>query len=241
LIGFGFFTWIGRLIYRKLFIERQLKLLIIGEPSTGKTALYKTLSNENVTKDEILSLIPTRHINVSKPQKIPHGKYEIIPELRDMPGSDYSGIWENLFGKRKHAILFVLAAVQDNFFKKVNGAWEKQKFTKSDIDSKYLDVQFGVLKAYLGGISAKSVKRKKPKIIIIFINKFDIFSNLKPSDSSSTQTAKEIRELFKEHIKFAENEAKKAKVKCKIIIGSTLKRWGTQEALETIKNELYNN
>lgn len=56
LLGIILFSWVGKELYRTFYIRRRCKLLIIGEPSTGKTALLYSLVNPNMPKEKILQL-----------------------------------------------------------------------------------------------------------------------------------------------------------------------------------------
>ncbi len=249
LISLGVFAWLFKKIYTKFWIEKQLRLLILGEQSSGKTAMFKSLLNPNTTKDDIFRLSTSKVSVNKKTDKIPHGKYEIILELQDVPGSEYGEIWDNIygtiwdhiFGHRNHAIIFLLAPFKDNCAENINGHFEMKKVSlQNAIDRDYLSEQFGLLKAYVGALSSKNMsKRRKPKIVILFINKFDAFSSVNPKDSSSKDVADKIREQFSKHILYVEKSAKTIGFECKIVLGSTVEKFGVSETLDNIKNILY--
>lgn len=236
LISLGIFTWARK----KFWLERQLRLLIIGEKAAGKTAMFRSLVNSNTTREDILSLSPSKASESKKSAKIPHGKYEIILDLQDVPGSEYGKIWDFIIKRKNYAIVFMLAPFMDNSAKNINGKYEVNKISVNEINKDFINVQYGLLKAFVGGLASKGVKKwRKPKIMILFINKFDAFSNINPNDSSAKETAASLRLIFKDHIRFVEESAKKGGFIPRIVIGSTAEKYGIEDTLNSIKSVLY--
>ena len=102
-------------------------------------------------------------------------------------------------------------------------------------------VQFGVIKPLVGGLNAQihGLVWKKPRIILLYISKFDLFSPYHPNDSNSEKITEQVELLFSDHIAFIESEAKKMGVPFKLVVGSSTKKWHTKELIEHIVHELY--
>lgn len=234
--GFGILGWLAKKAYKKVYIQRKFKLLIIGEPSTGKTALLYNLVDPNVSRDTILQLTESKAISRKQRNKvIPKGKFEIIPELADVPGSAFASVWDSLLGTYNHALVMVVSPYR------LNGVMDgtiKDQNIDSKVDQKYVDIQLGYVQAYIeGGIGAKSTK--KPKVVIMFISKFDLYSKLHPGDSASQKAVQKIFDIFDEHIKSAKSAAKKAGIRFETIIGSSVEKWNTERVLAIVTDQLY--
>jgi hypothetical protein len=239
LSSIGLLSWIVTSLYKKFYVQRSVRLLLIGDPSAGKTALLKTLINTRMSKEtlreEILSLEPSRGVTkIKRTAVIPAGKFEIVPEVSDIAGSAHSTVWDTFRKSRNHAVVFVVSPL------KINGVQDGTVKTfdiNTDTDQRYMDVQLGSLTFAVGGIGAKSTK--KPKILILFISKFDLYSKDSPTDSSSRKIREKMLDIFKEHINSAESAAKKVGIRFKLILGSSAEQWNTKEVLDTIIDVLY--
>jgi hypothetical protein len=96
----------------------------------------------------------------------------------------------------------------------------------------------GIVKTYMGAVVAKTLKIK-PKVIVLFISKFDLFSICHPEDSSSTEIKQKVLSHFKDHIEIIVKECKKTGIPCEIIVGSSTEKWNTSKVLEKITDTLY--
>jgi len=221
--------------YKKFFIERRFKLFIMGEVSSGKTALRNNLLNPNITKNELLDLSPSNKFSSKKRQRhIQIGRFEIFPEIADIPGSDFGGIWDNIIGTSYQGWIFVLSPLRKSGFDE-----NRNKLDDIEFDKKYINIQLGILNAYLrGGLTSKH-NRRKPKILILFISKFDLLSEVKPDDSSAKDATKIIQNLFKEHIDNARFAARQANIEFEVFIGSSIEKWNIDQILNFISNKLY--
>ena len=74
-----------------------------------------------------------------------------------------------------------------------------RKRASSTVDQEFIDVQFGVLKGQLESV-LKSKTLRKPNLVVLFVNKFDLFSSLPPDDPDSSDDSAKIVALFKRHI-----------------------------------------
>jgi len=228
LVSIGIVGAIAKYIRKKFYIERRVRLLIIGEPSAGKTALYLRISDPNVDKKKILLLEASKSLDRYKAKNfIPKGKFEIYPILSDIPGSAFSTVWEQLSISRSHAVVLVLAHSKLN----------KSSDGKNLFDDKFINIQLGYVQAYIqGGIVATA---KKPKVIIVFINKFDLLSAHHPDDKNSQEACRQIEQIFKEHIESAHVTEKRTGVPVKILLGSALENWNSDRILDIVAKRLY--
>jgi len=85
----------------------------------------------------------------------------------------------------------------------------------------------------------QSAKIVKPKLVILFINKFDLFSNAAPTDSTAVEKFHILREVFKEHIELVQKASKEQNVPFECLVGSAAQRWETRTILERINVSLY--
>ena len=228
LASIGLTGLVAQYIYKKVFLERKLRLLIIGEPSSGKTAIFSRILDPDVERQKILDLAPTQALRrVYRNAFCRIGRYVIHPYLSDVPGSAFATVWDQFIKTRKQAILLVLAP-------------SKLNVCSDGFDEKYIYTQLGYVQSYLeGGIGSKVIK--KPKVIIIFLNKFDLISSLNPEDSTAANIKKKYLEIFSEHIQSADVAAKKASIPIHIIVGSALENWNCNRILDLAGRELYGN
>lgn len=227
LISIGVVGYVASYLYKKFYIQRRLKLLIIGEPSAGKTALYLRLLDPEIERKKILELAPTKAMQrIERKTFIPKGKFELYPSVSDVPGSAFSTVWDE-FGKvRSHAIIVVLAPT------------DKNTRNPMVIDEKYIYTQLGYVQAYIeGGIGSHITKR--PRMIIIFVNKFDLFCDVSPGDSAAESAQKSLEKIFKDHIESARMAGKKVGIPVHVVFGSALESWSCNRVLDLVGNHLY--
>ena len=217
-IGLGSFILFFKKI-KRWWIEKKINLLILGEPSAGKTALCKVLSDDDTTEDSILRLSATVAKRNYDGLVIRHGIYEFVSKMCDSPGAKYDLKSELINKDIKKAIIYVVSFTQEN------------KGTNKDKD--YMNVQLGALRAQIGQIVAiknKHFYSKKPILFILFINKFDLLSTANPDDTSSAEIVKQIKEDFKQHIQAVQQ----SEIPYEIIIGSCSKKWKTSNIMDKI-------
>ena len=167
LVALGLVGGIGGLLYKKLWIERQVELLIIGKQGAGKSAVCKHLISEKVTEQDILSLTTTPSSEKYKFRKpLPMGRFEILLSFEDVPGPRYGSAFDALISRNYLAdrvLLLVLAPTM-----------EVQKKEGSQYDHTYIQQQVGYAQAFvLGTIERRA--HGNVALVIIFVNKFDLF------------------------------------------------------------------
>lgn len=234
----GVISAIARHLYKKFYIQRRCKLLIIGEPYSGKTALLMSLVNPKVEKEEILKLDAHSPAVTEKERQdfIPRGKFEIYPSVSDVPGHFYATVWDKFFKGYGHAMIILISAFKGDG-RNSNGSIRRLDPYK-DIDQKYIDIQLGCVQVYIqGGLGSEFTK--KPKLLIMYISKFDLFSEYPPDDSSSQKTKEVLEKVFGEHIEVAAKAAKDVGIPFKVIFGSAVEKWNTGEILDIVVNQLY--
>ena len=200
--------------------KRKVRLLILGEASAGKSAVCYRLFRPSATPNDILKMKPTRlKDELANRQFIQFGPLQIYPTYVDVPGPEYGIILDEfLSSKRPGIVLYVLATTMG-------------EPTPSPVDADFINVQFGVLKAQLESV-LKSNKVRKPSLIVLFINKFDLFSALSPEDANSSDERTKVIGLFKRHIENINLAA--GHVPVKIVVGSALRNWNFTAVKEHI-------
>lgn len=186
-------------------------------------------------KEKILQLTESRAVTIKKGAIIPKGKFEILPELADIPGAAFGTVWDSLLGSYNHALVTVVApqkfnGVQDGQVKIIDIA--------TNFDQRYVDIQLGYMQAYVeGGLGASATK--KPRVLIMFVSKFDLYSKLPPYDSAAEKIKEKVLDIFADHINSARSAAKKAGVPFELIVGSSVEKWNTGQVLEAVTTVLY--
>ena len=215
------------------YIRRRVRLLIIGQMSAGKTAVFSRLLDPHISADKILALEASKvKQKVKFRQHIQYAKFEIYPRLTDVPGSAFSTAWDELTRfrlVRRHALVLVLAPTMKNV--RSNGPV---------FDQKYLAVQLGYVQSFMeGGLGAR--KTRKPKVVILYLNKFDLVSDFPSGDSAAKAAEDKFLDQFREHKQSVELATKRAKIKLHVVIGSALKGWNSDNLITLVGKSLYGN
>lgn len=237
LASFGIVGAISKKAYKNFYIQRRVRLLIIGEPSSGKTALLYSMVDPHISKKDLLNTQTSKATTKKKGLKhIPRGKFEIIPEVTDVPGAAFATAWDEMAESQHHVLLIVLSPYKGNGLQADD--YVDSLDVANDIDQKYIDIQIGYVQAYVeGGVGSRIAK--KPKLVVMFISKFDLFCKTPPYDSASRHVNQKIIEIFKDHINSAQTAAKKAGVPFELVIGSAVEKWGTEQILNLTAKTLY--
>jgi hypothetical protein len=212
--------------------RRRPRLVLLGEPLSGKTGVCVRLLYPDATKERFLELTRERtklRKLIRTARFIPFGELRIYPIYSDLPGPEYGLIYDELSAfrlprgliQKPRLVIFVLSPTQS------------QTVSGDSIDSHYIDVQLGVIRAQLQAI-LQSKKTLKPKGTIIFINKFDLFSEHAPDDTNARQSEDKLKGLFASHIESVQTAGKSVGIQTHVIVGSALRNWGCREIKEAI-------
>jgi signal recognition particle receptor subunit beta len=229
IVSAGLLTVFGQSLYKRFYIQRRTDVLIIGEPSVGKTALYKRLLDPSVERQELAGLTPSsQEARGVRNRFVPWGRFEMYPRLTDVPGNKFSSVWDRMLKGSSHALVVVLSPTKRQ---NLTGGLNSE-------DQKYMTLQLGYVQAYIqGGLGSRVTK--KPKILVVFINKFDLFSKHPAGDSAASADKSKVDELFAEHIAACNLAAKSASLPIRVIVGSVLENWNCTEVIEAMGNALY--
>ena len=204
--------------------KKRLPILLLGETSAGKTSLYQCMSNTDVTEDIISKIRPTKGEPDAIPitsTHLPNGSL-LIPTLKDVAGSDFSGILNCITGGKNRVVVYVLALNRGN---------------DKSIDTDFAAEQYGTMKPILALFSAYKLA-KEPEMLVLFINKLDLIAecSLSQTNSSEIVIAKhKIEKVFERHITYFNEIAKKLDIESDVIIGSSLKFYKTDHILKHVR------
>ena len=242
--SFGFIVWT-----KKKRNEKKIKISVIGEPGSGKTALVKNIIDPGISPDNLLHIEPSRAMEIKPGNNslyIPMPPYEFMLEIYDNPGKNNSYIWEffftrndslvdKIFNSNHYVLIIVLSAFSDNGLPKGS---ERPKVMGIDkIKKDYIDRQLGYLDVVSGAI--KTGVTKKPKAIIVFITKFDLFSDHPPHDSASTEIKNEVNKIFADHIDILSTAAEQNSIPYETIIGSPVRKWNVDSIVHNVATKLH--
>ena len=214
---------------------------MIGHTTVGKTVLFKRLLDKNVTREELLNEPITPGLNVQElPKHIPYGKFEIHLKIEDIAGSKFTLTFEELrrrwYSRLQTVLLVVLSPTSE---KKVRADDNEAGADRHPVDPHFVSVQLGYMQALVqGALGARHTI--KPKAIVLYMNKFDLFSDLGPEDSTSRDAESEFKSIFAEHIECAQMSAHNLGVKMYPIVGSALNAWNCEKVIKIVGEILFN-
>lgn len=107
-----------------------------------------------------------------------------------------------------------------------------------DPDVMFVATQLTYIQAIVEGFLGANL-RDKPKVVILFVGKFDVLSS-NPADSEAAKSsAARIEAIFHNHFQSVRAAGKRASIPVEIIIGSALEGWSCQRVIEVVGNALY--
>jgi hypothetical protein len=248
LASIGVLAFFGQTIWHWVYGRKRIRLILIGEPSAGKTAVLHRLLDPNVDRHTIETLAPSKAVEIlRKKGPIDMGKYEIHPVFADIPGAKYGSVldeliptfptlerlapnstfWDVLLLRRLRIFVAVVAPSR---------AAPKHRVLEPDTD--YITQQLTTINGFING-SLSSTKARRPRLVILFINKFDQLSPVPPDDSTAQSAREHAYNLFDKHITSVRDAAKRASVPQAIILGSALQNWNCDRIIASIRRELY--
>lgn len=255
LLSAGVIAFLFRMIYIYFFRNQRVNLIYTGLPAVGKTGLHERLTSEP-NENDILASIPTMKIEEVALKSFPIGKHEIFPVFKDIPGSKHDLMWNEIYKipkiniplintiinlltrAPKNVIICVFAPCVESGYSERDGSYSRDQIP-SAFNTRFISEQLGYIKALLAGLSSTEMSISKPKIIIGFFNKVDLFSK-ETSDTSVSNSAYQLfSKEFADHIDFLKKIGKKAGIPCEIIFGSTVRDWQLQKIKIIMEKKLY--
>lgn len=236
---------IGYLIKRWWF-RRPVHLLVLGEVSAGKTAISERLLNPNVALSKLRILKPSQAIVKNKKRAgIPKGEYVIIPQVEDIPGSFYGSVWDALILNRFVPRFVWRALTFIRFFPP--RVWlfvvaptpgKMNTDEKISVDQDYVSVQLGIVKAQvMGGLDSDLTI--KPKAVVLFMNKFDLFSPDNPDDKAASHAKELFEDIFSKHNEVLTKATNRRKIDFYPVVGSAFNSWNCARIIDYIGESLY--
>jgi hypothetical protein len=212
--------------------QRKIDALIIGMAAAGKTAFVEAWRESNVSEDDLLNLNPTiSPATVGHSTPIPFGRYEIYPYVTDTPGSNPGIVLDEIIGNRRHirktVWIIVLAPVQLN-----------RHPVSTRFDDSYILQQQGYVDSFVSAVlTARSIT--KPRLVVAFISKFDLYSTAPPNDTSSASARQALETAFAPHLTAIKDACATQDITYRLIVGSSVKRWSIGHVGDAVKTELF--
>jgi hypothetical protein len=228
LASLGILAPIAGKLYREIRLKRRIELLFAGDQAAGKTALCERLHNPGASRQYMEKLPPTEAMARHRAaQPFPVGKFEIFSRFFDTPGSKPSLAFKQKKAWFASRLLVYVVAPSEN----------PSQDCKSSEAVAYRCRQLGYMKVFLEVMLLADLA-VKPKLLILFINKFDLLSELNPEDSQAKERVKAVAGMFSDHIKLFNLIAKQANLKPNLEFGSALEDWNCDKVRVHIERAL---
>jgi hypothetical protein len=216
--------------------RRPIPILLLGVDSSGKTWLWASINDPNISHQDFLSLrtrTTVTQVRVAEKRK-PMGRYELRPVYIDTPGGSPGSQTMELLKRRRFSYpkcvwVIVLSTTRQD----VN--YSNSESEKIAVD--YIAEQLGYLALPLGMLMAP--RTPKPEMVIAAISKFDLFSMHDPTDPLSSQAQEQLSSLFSKHTERLSEACKRAGVPFGWVTCSALKHWKTDRILTYIEKALF--
>lgn len=216
----------------EFFHKRKVRILIAGIRSVGKTGLWIAWKNEYTggSAGQISGLDPSVKPQQAKLQPIELTKWRLEPTLIDTPGAQP---WHVINSIRRSAgpksaarrarrvLLYVVAPCPD-----------EQKTSTDPFDRDYVAKQEGYAHLPMAIIGQRD-PRIRPDLVVMFANKFDLLSDVRPKDSNGTDAA-QMALAFASHRELIEKACNEASVPFSWIIGSAWRDWGIDDLRKSL-------
>lgn len=242
----GFYGGAEALKFIKAWLNRRrVSLIMLGLPATGKSWLWKRLSDPEITQDDLREIKTSDSVQKKERGSLPMGHYEIIPEFIDTPGGRPDEQLDNILNLKRQKwlhrklaqrkiIWIIMLSTTPNASVQRENTWDEK------IDREYIAKQEGFLALPLSVLS--SSRTVKPQMVITCIGKFDLFADHPPHDSSSQKVKEHLGKLFQKHIDKIAHECEKQDVPFKSIFCSALMKEGDcDRVLKEIQRALFQN
>jgi len=210
-------------LYIKYVLTKRVNIIIVGEPSVGKTKLFDYFENHD--RDwESGQTTPTK--NEFKDKGKARKGYILNSEVIDIGGSNTDLALDSLLSKKPNKGLVIVLSPTINEFR-TNGP-----MTLNDIEKDFINKQCGAVR-YIAGSIRCDTNKSQPKVVVLYISKFDLFSNIDTDENK--EFAEKFKNIFKEHIMIIEKVCnRKPEITFKCFVGSTKKKWKTRAIEDTL-------
>lgn len=213
----------------KMYRQKKVQLILIGEPSAGKTAVHWRIRDPNVDKANI------RELKISKAKTrwtstipITRGRFEIFSTVVDVAGTRPGDHWDEfLVGGLSKLKAFVLVLAPHRLDR-----------SSEAFDEIYIAEQLGYTRAMVQG-ALTATKTRKPRCVVVFVNKFDLISKRAPGNLEAEEAEQQVLSAFGEHIGIVKDAAKRAGVPCEVLVGSALEGWRCDRIVDVVTRTLY--
>lgn len=202
-------------VFIKLIRRRNVMLFFGGDKSAGKTTLRKAIMDESIPEDELLDQAPSNATDQSRfIRDNKNRRLTIYSKNIDIPGdNNYEAI--NYLGRKRHrlfrkAVLTIVVAAT-----KLND--NKQSIYDRDF---VLEQKYSVEKFWASVIRSKVTRIR---LVILFINKSDLYSDKKV-----------LEDYFSDHIQIIKKACMASGTRFIYIVGSSVKRNGIGKILEEL-------
>lgn len=233
--------WQLLLLVWAYFHRHRVYLVLLGEPNTGKSWLWRRLVDPTASEIDIRQVLKSDAIARLKRSKIGMGKFEIVPIYTDVPGNQAGEQLSQLIDRKWFRLLQRLFFPQRRVWVILLAPTTNDESPNAgdfgSIDRDDLNKQLGALKLYVGVLASK--KTPKPDFVAICIAKADRFMTQAPNDTQSKAAHDQLITIFKDHITFLQTACKDREVPHVLVVCSALKGWGSKRILEALHMTCY--
>lgn len=204
----------------------RVDVLLTGLPGAGKTDLWTAWRDNMAPKADAK---PTTAITTSTSLRpVRYGEFTMDPCVVDGAGSDPASMLNSIRRSRRRnrrVIVFVISARRQN--------------TANDVayDHEFVVEQRGYANFPRAILGARD-KRLRPRLVVLFLTKFDLLSSHDPWDSNSENVRVKAEQTFGEVIRAMRKDCQNAGVPFQFIIGSSKRGWGIQDLRDRVARSL---
>jgi hypothetical protein len=210
--------------------KRKVNIIIVGVVAAGKTVLWTRWRElYDPSPQPSFSRVEARI------EPVELRKWTLLPTVIDTPGTQPEhllsevlrtrGISRAVRSRTKHVLVQVLSPCRDDAPRK--GA----DFAVPD--THYVAEQLGYTESLPLALARQQDPRIKLDMVIMFVTKFDLFSDANPKDSPRA-ALNDIELMFKKHQKIMRDACKGSDIPFTWIIGSSKKEWGIEDLKKSI-------
>lgn len=228
LLSISFLPAIGGIALKFLLdwrASRNIEILYLGLPASGKTALLDRMRDPTLTEAYFDADRTTTGVEIRNHDPVVAGRYRFLLTSVDTPGSKPDAALDQIVGSRGSKQRLVLMIVLSPHGKRQESNTFSDDFVKE---------QLGYVLA-LPLALVRASKLRKPDVVIVFANKFDTFID---ANSSIPDKGKEFMDRFSIHIAELRTACKERGVPFVPLYGSARRGMNTDSILSTVVNRI---